>query len=708
MNQPLCPPAPSSIQKDLTSLPSAYKLKATLAVLAIILFFALYFSLVVALGFLVKHAFIYPIGDVNKFTILLKLGAIAGSVMLFVFTLKFILKLKNYKADNRIKLNEKDQPELFQFVYQICKETHAPKPKAIYVDPDVNAYVAYTNVWLSLLFPTRKELTLGLGIVSTLNISEFKAVIAHEFGHFAQRSMKIGSYIVSANTIIHDMIFVRDKWDNILEQWRGADIRLSAAAWVITPVIWIIRQLLNLFYQFLNIMHSSLSREMEFNADKVAVSVTGSDAIVSSLWKLDSGSTVWSNTINNAYLASQKDIYTQNLYHHIHLDLQRNLPAQNEAFTNLPVDSRGGKKFFSVSENSRVSMYSSHPRNDQREDNAKSPYIACETDNRSPWVIFNNQEQIQQQITLLIYNQYLQKEPKNFVSVDDFEAFIASENQGVTLLKEYQNTFEARFFEIPSNEVLQTPPSLEMPISKAIENLKAELTLLMQPIAQLDTLIVKAQEISAGTTKDKSFTYSGISYTKRNLNEGYQKLLVEKNRLLNETFTQWDTKFCQLHFHLASQQNQQAQLQKLYSQHRAIVDLYKSFVGAKNRIVTDIQYLQSSDNVTQSQVNNLSDNIFGVFKVLNTELGNLNSIDFVPLSNIDTIDELKEALVTGGAFAFELGSLFENQRLDKLMNALERAISHCQRIDQKSIAAILLFHNQLCLAEAELPNGVEA
>ena len=149
----------------------------------------------------------------------------------------------------------KEQTELMNFIYKICEETGAPKPKRVYIDPDVNAYVSYTNMWMSLIFPTRKELTIGFGLVGCLNLSEFKAVVAHEFGHFAQRSMKIGSYIISANTIIHDMIFTRDSWDNTLEQWRGSDIRLSFPAWIISPVIWIIRQVLNLFYQFLNIMY---------------------------------------------------------------------------------------------------------------------------------------------------------------------------------------------------------------------------------------------------------------------------------------------------------------------------------------------------------------------------------------------------------------------------------------------------------------------
>jgi len=134
--------------------------------------------------------------------------------------------------------------------------------------------------------------------------------------------MKIGSYINSANTIIHDMIYSRDKWDDILEQWRASDLRLSAAAWAITPLIWIIRQVLALFYQFLNIMYSSFSREMEFNADKVAVSTSGSDAIISALWKLDSGFENWNITLNNAFLASKKKIFVNNLYLHNSLALK--------------------------------------------------------------------------------------------------------------------------------------------------------------------------------------------------------------------------------------------------------------------------------------------------------------------------------------------------------------------------------------------------
>ena len=219
------PKSPESLPKKLTALTPSYQFKAFLAVVSIILFFALYVLLVIGLGYLAYFAFIYEMYDVNKLTILMKIGAVAGSAMLFVFTLKFIFKLKNTRPDNRIKLSKATQPELWGFILRICDETGAPKPKNIFIDPDVNAYVSYTNMWLSLFLPIRKELTIGLGLVDSLNMSEFKAVMSHEFGHFAQSSMKIGSYIISANTIIHDMIFSRDKWDNRLDQWRGYDLR---------------------------------------------------------------------------------------------------------------------------------------------------------------------------------------------------------------------------------------------------------------------------------------------------------------------------------------------------------------------------------------------------------------------------------------------------------------------------------------------------
>ena len=59
-------------------------------------------------------------------------------------------------------------------------------------------------MWLSLFFPVGKDLTIGMGLVDTINLSEFKAIIAHEFGHFPT-FMKIGSHCFTNTIIRYDL-----------------------------------------------------------------------------------------------------------------------------------------------------------------------------------------------------------------------------------------------------------------------------------------------------------------------------------------------------------------------------------------------------------------------------------------------------------------------------------------------------------------------
>lgn len=689
------PPSPVKVSKKLTGLSSSYMFRAVLAILSVLLFFILYTAMVAGLAYLVYYSFMYSMTSINKVTLLLKIGAIAGSAMLFAFTLKFIFKLKNHKPTNRIKLTQAEYPKLWEFIYQICQETGAPKPKSIYADPDVNAYVSYTNMWLSLLLPVRKDLTIGLGLVSCLNLSEFKAVMSHEFGHFAQNSMKIGSYIVSANTIIHDMIFSRDKWDDLLAQWRDADFRLSFAAWIITPIIWIIRQVLNLFYQFLNIMHSSLSREMEFNADKVAVKTSGSDAIISGLWKLDGGYGCWASTMNHAYLASQKGIFVNNLYLHNQQAIDQSADLRNVLLSSLPEDKRGGKLYFSTSENSKAGMYASHPPNDKRQASAKVPYVVCEQDERSPWILFDTKEKLQEDMTTYIYKEYLDKAVTNYVSSEEFEQFIIEENKGGELLNEYDNAFEHRFVVIPPIEELeQVNVDLSCP-AKNIEALKAELKLLMVPVREIEALMQKAQSIAEGTIVEKSFSFKGKDYTKKNLNDGYQTLNIQREKLFNESFLDWDKAFCAFYLKLAEEKNQKTDLANLYQQHRAITKFYKAVVAVKNKIIEELSALQERDDVSQSEVNTFGEKVTSTYYGLNKELDLLDGNTFVPMPNIDDMDELKTAIIEGGKFENYTGPLFENGGFDTIMNQTESVISHCQRLDQKSIGVILAYHKVL-------------
>ncbi len=688
--KPTYPPSPKNINSSLTKLPITYTFKALLAIMSVVLFFVLYSSMVAGTLYLVYLAIVYDIGTINKITIFLKVAAIAGTSTFFTFTVKFIFKLKNPKIENRIKLKSDAHPNLIDFINHICKETGAPFPKNIYVDPDVNAYVSYSNLWLSLLLPVKKDLTIGLGILDALNLTEFKAVMAHEFGHFSQRSMKIGSYIVSANTIIHDMIFDRDKWDEWLDRWRAADIRLSAIAWVITPFVWLIRQILNLFYILLNFLHSSLSREMEFNADKVAVKLTGSEAIISSLWKLEFASETWNKTMNNIYLSSQKNFYVENIYYHSNEMLQREQEKIQTRFDQLKNGENGRKTFFTKDENSKLSMYSSHPSNKDREENANTPFIEASIDQESPWSLFSQPEEIQKSITALIYKLYLDKKVVEFITPNELEEFILAENQGSELIGKYLNTFENRFLQIPSNAELSAlnPESLT-PYKSKLKMLKIGLEALMEPIHEIEHQIELASKIANGTSKVSQIQIDKITYNKKNIQRAYQLLNEKREKLFSTTFKEWDILFCGIHLALAQSVQKETELHKIYEQHRFLSQFYQTLSNIRNKLLEELEGLQIRNDVTQQELNRYESKVIKYIHTLNEELEQFENLNLIPLPNISTVSELRLAIVETGRFPIMQVGMFENGNFNKIILLLESTMNHCQRIDQKSIGFIL-------------------
>jgi len=671
-------------------------LKAALAVLAIILFFVLYLSLVIGLGYLVYLSIKYPLTEINKMTILGKIGAISGSAMLFAFTLKFIFKLKNHKPDNRIKLNIEDQPTIFSFTKMICRDTGAPKPKSIFVDPDVNAYVSYSNIWKSLFFPVKKELTIGMGLISSLNLSEFKAVISHEFGHFAQRSMKIGSYIMSANTIIHDMIFERDKWDEALAQWRGTDLRLAFIAWIITPIVWLIRQLLNLFYQFLNIMHASLSREMEFNADKVAVATTGSESIISGLWKLDNAQMQWNSTLNHIYLASQKSIYVNNIYSAYNEALENTITMQRVLFDELPNDNRGGKLYFSTNTTSKSNMYASHPPNDLREANAKQPYIHCPIDDRSPWILFDEDEKIQQEMTSMLYEKYFNTSEYDASPYESFRKFVHAENHGLELLNAYSRNFNSRFLTIPDDDLFKIALSkTDKTVYPSTEELQDEVKILMEPIQYLNDKITQVQEIAQGQSNLNSITIDNKTYRKNEMESAFQVLNEKREQICNTAFVEWDRVFCLSYFQRSNDPEITDKLYSSFIQYDYIKSVYLLLIKTRTMIHERLAGFEGRNDVTDAQISFFADDIAEAMKNVNDALLKLNQIKFVSLPNIDSAQELVKLIVEREAFDTGSAHMFQTNRFNKLMESLDAGIYHCERIEQKSIITILLLHEDI-------------
>src|SRR5438270_626474 len=113
----------------------------------------------------------------------------------------------------------------------------------------------------------RTALLIGMGLVNVLTLSEFKAVLAHEFGHFSQNSMKLHRYVYTANQIIADMVIGRDWLDEMLDRCKRREDALAIFGWALWSVLWLFRKGLEGCFYGINFLSRSLSRQMEFNAD---------------------------------------------------------------------------------------------------------------------------------------------------------------------------------------------------------------------------------------------------------------------------------------------------------------------------------------------------------------------------------------------------------------------------------------------------------
>lgn len=374
-------------------------------------------------------------------------GVVGGcSAFLAAFLLKAIFFKQRERASNALEVTEKSHPQLFSFLYSIADQAHAPRPKRVFLSPLVNARVFYDLSVLNLVFPSRKNLEIGLGLVNVLTVSELKAVLAHEFGHFSQRSMAIGIWVYIAHQIAAHIVYKRDMWDRLIKEL--TTVHISAwIGWLLSLVVWSIRSLMDSLFRLVMIAQGSLSRQMEFHADLVAVSITGSDELIHALYKLQTADGVWDRAASFARSELSAGRAITDIF-----DIQQRLIDKFAAIVDdpeygkapaLPTEHRASHRVFKNDFVQPPKMWASHPSNVAREENAKRHYLPSEHDDRSAWLLFENPLQLREQVTSNILA------PTDEADVVDREQSAAALNENYALLK-----FDPRFLGAYLNRAL--------------------------------------------------------------------------------------------------------------------------------------------------------------------------------------------------------------------------------------------------------------
>ena len=201
-----------------------FKKMTTKAIISIVLFLIVYILLIVlAIGLTILSVLgaIYLIAaKPMAITIGLGIGLASLGFLVLAFLFKFIFKKHTVDRSHLTEITQETEPKLFQFIQEIVDEVGTKFPKKVYISSEVNAGVFYDSSFWSMFFPIRKNLQIGLGLVNTITEQEFKAILAHEFGHFSQKSMKVGSYVYNVNQVIFNMLYDNDSYDENLGKYQ--------------------------------------------------------------------------------------------------------------------------------------------------------------------------------------------------------------------------------------------------------------------------------------------------------------------------------------------------------------------------------------------------------------------------------------------------------------------------------------------------------
>ena len=301
---------------NLPPISSAYRSKLTSAIASISVFFAVYFVLILIsllLIFLLGYGAVKIIAfHANYFTALAALALFSIGLVVFYFLIKFIFIKNHYSDRHLIEINRSMQPELFAVIDEIVAETKVQKPGKVFLSPEVNASVSYNSLFWSMFLPVKKNLTIGMGLINTTTVGELKTVLAHEFGHFSQRSMKIGGYVSQAEKIIFDTVYNNKDFENSLKHGSG-HWAFQFTGIISVGFISVFQYILKIFSDFLFKNNASLRREMEFHADAVATYVTNPKEQAASLLRLDLSSAAFNSSFM-LYAESDNKYLPENLF----------------------------------------------------------------------------------------------------------------------------------------------------------------------------------------------------------------------------------------------------------------------------------------------------------------------------------------------------------------------------------------------------------
>ena len=728
----LYPPSPAAVPSDLTKPSGAYRFRLFVLMGSLTFFLLFYLALVVASGYLTWYVATQPImthrGRPQWNPLFNGLGGLACG-MLFLFLLKGLFKGRRADRNMLVELKRQQQPDLFEFIDKLCDEVGAPRPRKVFVSPDVNAAVIYDLSLINLVLPLKKDLLIGLGLVNSINLTEVKAVLAHEFGHFSQRSIGVQSYVYVSRQILADIVYARDKWDDFLNWWCRIDLRLSFPAWGLKGLVWALRKGLAGIYRGINLLDLAMSRQMEFNADDVAVSAAGSDAIVNSLCRLDFANQALETAAHDLHVAADHGLFTRDLFFHqtaatiwlrqLRKDPRLGLPPELAEDANAaPVQVFDPAK----GDDGIPPMWRSHPPNHEREANAKRHYLRVPIDDRAPWLLFHDVDALKMEVSKRFYNLGLERrEPYVPTDPDAVQKFIDAEHAETTYDPKYHGLYDDRFInpgELPA--VVPQVTNNDWPADRIAAFLRewpgADLEQKMKEYRDRQGDFNLLQGLHSGdyTLKGKTFKLREVDYTASDVKwlfEMVDKELAEDHK----NFHAIDAQVFQAHLEAAKDLERlmsdavgcAENLLERYQFHLAVQDLLRTLINDDQRVNGLLKFLNSQGNQLQQAD---FQEVVTILREITESLANCvdkaDNLRCPALTNVEEGTPLRKLIWEKDADLPYMDSNPTTIRFDWIIDYLKKqnaAQNRVRRVHFKSLGKILTMQEKIAKGWLETP-----
>lgn len=461
----------------------------------------------------------------------------AGIVVFGAFTLYYLVKFlfAKVKTDNsgRVEITAANEPELFRIINDVASKTGNPPPKHVYVTAEVNAAVIYNSNFRSLFFRESKNLIIGVGLLNTCTVAELRAIIAHEFGHFSQDSMRVGSYVYQANKIIHDLLFNNEGYHNALQTVASASSFIGVFVQLSVAIANGIRRLLTLAYNIVYKRYMSLSREMEFEADMVAAKLCGGIHLSECLTRMELAQYSLQASANYYFQNADRKRISQNIFADQlkHMFLQAEI-TELSIVNSLPHVKKEEIGRYNRSKLSIENQWASHPELNDRIERivnitANAEFGNQEVLNRPANEIIRNLNRYHTHFTQQLFQDIPDVKTFTPVDADTFDKEIRTDYQENSFSKFYNNYYDYRN-PILNAEVAQrvSVPAL----SKSAELFSDEQMENVYHWISLNGDIETVRQIATVETDIKTFDYSGVKYKKNQAAELLPKLEAEQKK----------------------------------------------------------------------------------------------------------------------------------------------------------------------------------